>query len=210
MPKTKPNQSTLTYNYSYWLYNIYNITIKYDAKRIIESISQITLYRYIIQTDTQPRGCKVVEEAGIIIKLAYLILDHDQDFSHTCVNDCSPDSSFPTVSLLRLTAIIYWLITLVCVWKQYIFWMKRSMSVYVFKSVYLSHSFFVYTTIMGFLGSWSLLHFLFVLIDGVYCSCSSCCGCENVIVPTTNTSIADYAFSSCGYGSGFLNVIVTT
>jgi hypothetical protein len=42
-----------------------------------------------------------------------------------------------------------------------------------------------------------------------YCSCSSCCGCANVIVNRT-TSIAPNAFDGCGGDYQLVNVIITT
>ena len=47
-------------------------------------------------------------------------------------------------------------------------------------------------------------------IVGAYCSCFSCCGCANVTIPTTTTSIADNAFNQCGGGTQLIHVIVTT
>ena len=35
------------------------------------------------------------------------------------------------------------------------------------------------------------------IVGQVYCSCSACCGCVNVKIPTTNTSIKAYAFNNC-------------
>jgi hypothetical protein len=55
-----------------------------------------------------------------------------------------------------------------------------------------------------------LLCLILSIVAQKYCSCSSCCGCANVIVNTT-TSIAPDAFNECG-GNGYqlVNVIITT
>ena len=41
------------------------------------------------------------------------------------------------------------------------------------------------------------------------CSCSSCCGCSHVIIPTDVTSIEDYSFIGCG-GVDLEAVIIST
>ena len=43
-----------------------------------------------------------------------------------------------------------------------------------------------------------------------YCSCSKCCGCSQVTIPTSTTSIASDAFFYCGGGTELIRVIVTT
>ena len=43
-----------------------------------------------------------------------------------------------------------------------------------------------------------------------YCSCTTCCGCSHVIIPTDVTSIADNAFLQCGGGNLLKAVIITT
>ena len=47
-------------------------------------------------------------------------------------------------------------------------------------------------------------------VEGVYCSCTACCGCANVTIPTTATSIANSAFYSCGGGTQLIHVIIST
>ena len=43
-----------------------------------------------------------------------------------------------------------------------------------------------------------------------YCSCSSCCGCSHVNIPTDVITIADLAFNQCGGGTELEEVIVIT
>lgn len=43
-----------------------------------------------------------------------------------------------------------------------------------------------------------------------YCSCSSCCGCSHVIIPTDVIAIEDFAFYQCGSGTELEAVIITT
>ena len=43
-----------------------------------------------------------------------------------------------------------------------------------------------------------------------YCSCSSCCGCFYVAIPTDVTAIADNAFKRCGGGYELAGLIIPT
>ena len=43
-----------------------------------------------------------------------------------------------------------------------------------------------------------------------YCSCSSCCGCSHVMIPTDVTSIGYYSMNGCGSANELQALIVTT
>ena len=45
---------------------------------------------------------------------------------------------------------------------------------------------------------------------GGYCTCNSCCGCANVTIPTTTTTIEPQSFYHCGGGNELINLIIPT
>ena len=49
-----------------------------------------------------------------------------------------------------------------------------------------------------------------LFLEGVYCSCSACCGCTDVTIPTNTTSIANNAFYNCQGGYQLSNVVIST